>query len=86
MRIVVVGASGNAGTSLLEALAGEDAVEGEHGEWLGRGLIFGREFCRFRLVRDSEWCGRLVVQTPRAASARPRPAAEAMPRSSISGV
>jgi hypothetical protein len=22
------------------------------GEWIGRGLLFGREFCRFRLVRD----------------------------------
>ena len=22
------------------------------GTWLGRGLLFGREFCRFRLVRD----------------------------------
>jgi hypothetical protein len=22
--------------------------------WLGRGLLFGREFCRFRLVRDRE--------------------------------
>jgi hypothetical protein len=22
------------------------------GEWSGRGLLFGREFCRFRLVRD----------------------------------
>jgi hypothetical protein len=23
----------------------------EDGEWVGRGLVFGREFCRFRLVR-----------------------------------
>jgi hypothetical protein len=22
------------------------------GSWVGRGLLFGREFCRFRLVRD----------------------------------
>jgi hypothetical protein len=22
------------------------------GSWLGRGLVLGREFCRFRLVRD----------------------------------
>jgi hypothetical protein len=22
------------------------------GSWLGRGLLLGREFCRFRLVRD----------------------------------
>ena len=22
------------------------------GSWSGRGLLFGREFCRFRLVRD----------------------------------
>jgi hypothetical protein len=24
------------------------------GEWVGRGLIFGREFCRFRLVRTDD--------------------------------
>jgi hypothetical protein len=24
----------------------------EGGEWAGRGLVFGREFCRFRLVRE----------------------------------
>jgi hypothetical protein len=24
----------------------------EDGSWDGRGLLFGREFCRFRLVRD----------------------------------
>jgi hypothetical protein len=30
----------------------DELVEGKGGEWLGRGLIFGREFCRFRLVRD----------------------------------
>jgi hypothetical protein len=24
----------------------------EDGSWSGRGLLFGREFCRFRLVRD----------------------------------
>jgi hypothetical protein len=24
----------------------------ENGEWIGRGLIFGRQFCVFRLVRD----------------------------------
>lgn len=23
------------------------------GEWVGRGLVFGREFCRFRLVRTA---------------------------------
>jgi hypothetical protein len=23
------------------------------GSWAGRGLMFGREFCRFRLVRDA---------------------------------
>jgi hypothetical protein len=26
----------------------------EDGDWVGRGLVFGREFCRFRLVRDQE--------------------------------
>ena len=30
----------------------DELVEGDHGEWLGRGLILGREFCRFRLIRD----------------------------------
>ena len=25
----------------------------EDGTWDGRGLMFGREFCRFRLVRDA---------------------------------
>jgi hypothetical protein len=30
----------------------DELVEVDRGEWLGRGLIFGREFCRFRLVRD----------------------------------
>jgi hypothetical protein len=31
----------------------DELAEGEQGEWLGRGLVFGREFCRFRLVRDA---------------------------------
>jgi hypothetical protein len=26
----------------------------ERGEWVGRGLIFGRQFCTFRLVRAPE--------------------------------
>jgi hypothetical protein len=30
----------------------DELRQGEDGEWLGRGLLFGREFCRFRLVRD----------------------------------
>jgi hypothetical protein len=25
----------------------------EDGQWVGRGLLLGREFCRFRLVRDA---------------------------------
>ena len=25
----------------------------DDGTWSGRGLLFGREFCRFRMVRDS---------------------------------
>jgi hypothetical protein len=29
----------------------DELVEREE-DWVGRGLIFGREFCRFRLVRD----------------------------------
>lgn len=30
----------------------DQLVERQGDEWVGRGLIFGREFCRFRLVRD----------------------------------
>jgi hypothetical protein len=30
----------------------DELVEGEGGEWEGRGLLFGREFCRFRLVPE----------------------------------
>jgi hypothetical protein len=29
-----------------------DELEPTAGGWLGRGLLLGREFCRFRLVRD----------------------------------
>jgi hypothetical protein len=32
----------------------DELTPGEEGEWLGRGLLFGREFCRFRLVREPE--------------------------------
>jgi hypothetical protein len=32
----------------------DELTPGEKGEWLGRGLFFGREFCRFRLVREPE--------------------------------
>ena len=32
----------------------DELVEGEHGEWLGRGLVLGKEFCRFRLVREPD--------------------------------
>jgi hypothetical protein len=28
----------------------DELVPGARGEWLGRGLLFGREFCRFRLT------------------------------------
>jgi hypothetical protein len=31
----------------------DELEPGPDGDWLGRGLLFGREFCRFRLVRDS---------------------------------
>jgi hypothetical protein len=31
----------------------DELAEGENEEWIGRGLIFGREFCRFRLLRDA---------------------------------
>jgi len=27
---------------------------GAEGQWVGRGLAFGREFCRFRLVRSAD--------------------------------
>jgi hypothetical protein len=30
----------------------DELEPGPHGDWLGRGLLFGREFCRFRLVRE----------------------------------
>jgi hypothetical protein len=32
----------------------DELAPAEDGEWLGRGLLFGREFCRFRLVRERE--------------------------------
>ena len=32
----------------------DELVEQEDGGWVGRGFIFGREFCRFRLVRDQQ--------------------------------
>jgi hypothetical protein len=32
----------------------DELTPGAAGEWIGRGLLFGREFCRFRLVRDSD--------------------------------
>ena len=42
------------------------------GSWAGRGLVFGREFCRFRMVRDGglsqfcpeAGCGRLLSTLP----------------------
>jgi hypothetical protein len=30
----------------------DELIRGSDGVWLGRGLLFGREFCRFRLVRE----------------------------------
>ena len=30
----------------------DELTPASDGTWLGRGLLFGREFCRFRLVRD----------------------------------
>jgi hypothetical protein len=30
----------------------DELTPADDGTWLGRGLLFGREFCRFRLVRD----------------------------------
>lgn len=35
----------------------DELTPGDAGTWVGRGLIFGREFCRFRLVRASEFPG-----------------------------
>jgi hypothetical protein len=32
----------------------DELSPGKEGEWFGRGLLFGREFCRFRLVREPE--------------------------------
>ena len=32
----------------------DELMEREGEDWVGRGLIFGREFCRFRLVRDKQ--------------------------------
>ena len=32
----------------------DELTPDESGEWLGRGLLFGREFCRFRLVREPD--------------------------------
>ena len=32
----------------------DELAPAENGEWVGRGLLFGREFCRFRLVREGE--------------------------------
>jgi hypothetical protein len=30
----------------------DELTSAADGSWLGRGLLFGRQFCRFRLVRD----------------------------------
>jgi hypothetical protein len=32
----------------------DELTSREDGTWGGRGLMLGREFCRFRLVRDSK--------------------------------
>jgi hypothetical protein len=40
-------------TLVYRGLPVRDELEpNEAGSWCGRGLIFGREFCRFRLVRS----------------------------------
>lgn len=31
----------------------DELTERDDGTWHGRGLLFGREFCRFRLVREA---------------------------------
>ena len=31
----------------------DELTRREDGQWIGRGLLLGREFCRFRLVRDT---------------------------------
>lgn len=30
----------------------DELTPAEREEWMGRGLLFGREFCRFRLIRE----------------------------------
>ena len=30
----------------------DELAPAEDGEWIGRGLVFGRQFCVFRLVRE----------------------------------
>ena len=56
------------------------------GEWLGHGLVFGREFCRFRLIRsarrrildassDCQVCGVVLPSLTPACYFRPRRAA-----------
>jgi hypothetical protein len=32
----------------------DELREGPDGTWAGRGLLLGREFCRFRLVRETD--------------------------------
>jgi hypothetical protein len=32
----------------------DELAPAENGEWVGRGLIFGHEFCRFRLIREDK--------------------------------
>lgn len=42
------------GTSLVyRGLPLRDELEPVEGQWLGRGLFFGREFCRFRLTSSA---------------------------------
>jgi hypothetical protein len=32
----------------------DELERSEGGEWTGRGLVFGREFCTFRLIRERD--------------------------------
>jgi hypothetical protein len=32
----------------------DELAPAQNGQWVGRGLFLGREFCRFRLIREHE--------------------------------
>jgi hypothetical protein len=42
----------------------DELVQNENGDWIGRGLVFGREFCRFRLVREPVSSREAAGKTP----------------------